>query len=275
MERVLAFLMSFFSTVDPNKKFSDFGVTKQMQFDEMLYKLTDAFPLLDISREPSPSQSLCEYAEWVAQGEPVLTAAEACAKLRRQCNELNTQVFKLTKESDVMQKVLDELQHQTPVTITLKDGPLPPEIAAAFKDVNDGVITLYQEPQVGRLRMPPSLWHHGDFAPGFAFGWNSAKAAIAALNKRPTKEVEFNINDLPEGYEVVPYELGKEYKTLEGKKVRFVKVHNEGTSYETMEDEDGVNRYTQRDFGRCTGTCHGYSCERNTPPLLRKKLFEQ
>lgn len=44
-------------------------------------------------------------------------------------------------------------------------------------------------------------------------------------------------------------------------------VHNEGTSYECMEDEAGVNRYTRRDFGRVTGSAHDYSDPRNTPPL--------
>lgn len=67
---------------------------------------------------------------------------------------------------------------------------------------------------------------------------------------------------------LVPYELGKEYRTQEGETVRFVVIHNEGTSYETMEDENGVNRYTQRDFGRVTGTAHDYSDPRNTPPLF-------
>lgn len=57
------------------------------------------------------------------------------------------------------------------------------------------------------------------------------------------------------------------YRTVEGHLVRFVKVHNEGTNYETMEDESGVNRYTRRDFGRVTGTCHAYGDPRNTPPL--------
>lgn len=61
------------------------------------------------------------------------------------------------------------------------------------------------------------------------------------------------------------FELGKKYTTLEGKVVKFVAIHNEGTSYETMVDEEGVNRYTRRDYGRVTGTPHDYSCKRNTP----------
>ncbi|WP_313401474.1 hypothetical protein [Stenotrophomonas sp.] len=64
-----------------------------------------------------------------------------------------------------------------------------------------------------------------------------------------------------------PYIVGNQYRTQAGDLVRFVAVHNKGTSYECMEDEAGVNRYTRRDFGRVTGTCHGYSDPRNTPPL--------
>jgi hypothetical protein len=50
-----------------------------------------------------------------------------------------------------------------------------------------------------------------------------------------------------------PFRLSQTYKTKAGEEVKFVKVHNEGTWYETMEDENGVNRYTRRDFGRVTG----------------------
>jgi hypothetical protein len=64
-----------------------------------------------------------------------------------------------------------------------------------------------------------------------------------------------------------PYVVGNQYFTQAGYLVRFVAVHNEGTSYECMEDEAGVNRYTRRDFGRVTGSAHDYSDPRNTPPL--------
>jgi len=70
-----------------------------------------------------------------------------------------------------------------------------------------------------------------------------------------------------EGVAPAPYIVGNQYRTQAGDLARFVKVHNEGTSYETMEDESGVNRYTRRDFGRCTGSAHDYSDSRNTPPL--------
>lgn len=67
----------------------------------------------------------------------------------------------------------------------------------------------------------------------------------------------------------VPFVLGNQYQQQDGKWVRFVKVHNAGKSHETMEDENGVNRYTQRDFGRCTGSAHDYSDPLNTPPLFK------
>lgn len=70
----------------------------------------------------------------------------------------------------------------------------------------------------------------------------------------------------------VPYILGNQYFTQAGDLVRFVAVHNEGTSYECMEDENGVNRYTKRDFGRVTGSAHDYTDPRNTPPLYTIQL---
>jgi len=42
--------------------------------------------------------------------------------------------------------------------------------------------------------------------------------------------------------EPVPYVVGNQYVTQTGDLVRFVAVHNEGTPYECMEDEFGVNR---------------------------------
>lgn len=68
--------------------------------------------------------------------------------------------------------------------------------------------------------------------------------------------------------EPVPFVLGNVYQTLEGGQVRFVKVHNEGISYETMEDEDGVNRYTRRDFGRVTASPVDYP--KNVAPLYTR-----
>jgi hypothetical protein len=64
-----------------------------------------------------------------------------------------------------------------------------------------------------------------------------------------------------------PYKLGETYTTLANERVKFVKIHNEETLYETMEDESGVNRYTRRDYGRVTGSPHDYSDPRNVPPV--------
>ncbi|MBD8088848.1 hypothetical protein IFT48_02565 [Pseudomonas fluorescens] len=75
--------------------------------------------------------------------------------------------------------------------------------------------------------------------------------------------------DEPMGVVLVPFQVGNTYQTLEGKLVRFVKVHNEGNSYESMEDESGVNRYTRRDFGRVCGTDHNNPDPRNVLPLYQ------
>lgn len=72
----------------------------------------------------------------------------------------------------------------------------------------------------------------------------------------------------------VPFVLGNFYRTQGGKLIRFVKIHNEGTSHETVEDESGVNRYSQRDFGRVTGTCHQYSDERNVLPTYSIEVVD-
>lgn len=79
------------------------------------------------------------------------------------------------------------------------------------------------------------------------------------------------------GVRMVPFRVGNYYQTLEGKQVRFVRVHREGTPYETMEDESGTHRYTQRDFGRVTGTDHHTPDPRNVQPLyhLEKAVTEE
>jgi hypothetical protein len=41
--------------------------------------------------------------------------------------------------------------------------------------------------------------------------------------------------------------------------VTIIQIHNEGTIYETIEDQMGVNRYSTRDFGRVTGSSSSYS----------------
>lgn len=72
----------------------------------------------------------------------------------------------------------------------------------------------------------------------------------------------------------VPFVLGNFYRTQGGQLIRFVEVHNEGTSHETMTDESGVHRYTQRDFGRVTGTCHEYSEPRNVLPTYSIEVVD-
>lgn len=66
-----------------------------------------------------------------------------------------------------------------------------------------------------------------------------------------------------------PFKVGESYPTLAGDMVKFVSVHNEGTDYETMADENGVHRYTRRqcDYGRVTASAHDYSHQGNTPPF--------
>lgn len=72
-------------------------------------------------------------------------------------------------------------------------------------------------------------------------------------------------------YELVPFVVGGYYQQLDGKWVKFVGVGGmPGTSYETMYDENGIHRYTRRDYGRVTGTSHDYPDLRNTPPVYRE-----
>ena len=73
----------------------------------------------------------------------------------------------------------------------------------------------------------------------------------------------------------VPFIVGNYYRTQAGALVRFVWVHSEGTSYETMEDESGVNRYTRRDFGRVTGSPHDFSHPGNVQPLYIRTDSEE
>lgn len=59
--------------------------------------------------------------------------------------------------------------------------------------------------------------------------------------------------------------LGGTYETQGGERVTMVKINNAGTSYETLVDEHGVNRYSRRasDSGRATGSAHDYSEPKN------------
>lgn len=86
---------------------------------------------------------------------------------------------------------------------------------------------------------------------------NVLRAALAA----PAKDVAPS--------DAQPPLLNCVYETQSGEAVKFVAIHNAGTSYETMEDQHGVNRYTRRagDIGRVTGTPHDWSDPRNLPRL--------
>lgn len=75
-----------------------------------------------------------------------------------------------------------------------------------------------------------------------------------------------DVNKVLNNIQPVPYVLGNFYRTQGGGLVRFVKVHNKGQDAECFEDESGVNRYTRRDFGRVTGSCHEYGEPRNVLP---------
>ena len=75
---------------------------------------------------------------------------------------------------------------------------------------------------------------------------------------------------------VVPYQVGNWYAQQNGKLVQLVGVHNPGKHHETMysiEDNRAVNRYTRRDYGRVTGTCHEYSDPRNIPPMVTLETY--
>jgi hypothetical protein len=71
--------------------------------------------------------------------------------------------------------------------------------------------------------------------------------------------------------------LGGTYETQSGDTVRMVKINNAGTPYETLEDEQGVNRYSRRisDMGRVTGSAHDYSDPKNIKePFHAQQLDE-
>lgn len=72
-----------------------------------------------------------------------------------------------------------------------------------------------------------------------------------------------------------PFIVGNRYRTVGGDLVRLVEVHRAGTMYETMTDEEGVHRYTSRDFGRGTGTDHHKPDPRNIIPLYTRPAEAQ
>ncbi|AWD90516.1 hypothetical protein KNT87_gp077 [Erwinia phage Cronus] len=68
-------------------------------------------------------------------------------------------------------------------------------------------------------------------------------------------------------------QLGQEYETLGGLKVKMMKVHNAGKSYETMSDQFGIGRYSRRDIGRCTGTRNDHELNIKTHESWYSKDF--
>jgi hypothetical protein len=88
-----------------------------------------------------------------------------------------------------------------------------------------------------------------------------AKALLAA----PAEDVRAAVDE-PE-----PFIVGNQYRTQNGDLVRFVEIHNAGKSHETIRDEFGHHRYTQKShlIGRVTGSAHDFSHPGNVPPLYR------
>jgi len=115
------------------------------------------------------------------------------------------------------------------------------------------------------LEAAAAIARHGVKDGGFT-DFRSEPVADAILALIPDEPAE----TIPEVLEFQSYVLNRDYKTQAGETVRFVTIANAGTSYETMADEQGVHRYTRRDYGRCTGTAHDYSEPRNVPPVYRK-----
>lgn len=97
--------------------------------------------------------------------------------------------------------------------------------------------------------------------------WDNTESAARRVAECAETLLTAALPALAIGLVPVPFVVGNSYQQQDGKWIRFVKVYREGTDYETMEDENGVHRYTSRDFGRVTGTSHDYSEPMNTPPL--------
>lgn len=68
--------------------------------------------------------------------------------------------------------------------------------------------------------------------------------------------------------------LGNSYRKLDGEYVRFVSIHNHGTDTETMEDEFGINRYTNNSelMGMAASLSPSEDNPLNTPPLYFEDL---
>ena len=78
-------------------------------------------------------------------------------------------------------------------------------------------------------------------------------------------------------HELLPFYLGRTYKTIGGQDVTLVTIHNAGTVHETMACARGIHRYTRRphsplDNGRTTGSAT--DCQTNLIPQPLKPTGE-
>lgn len=71
-------------------------------------------------------------------------------------------------------------------------------------------------------------------------------------------------------YEPMCLQVGQTYKTVGGEEVTMIRVVNAGKEYETMVDQNGVNRYS-RSNGRIVGRCTG--CSIHDPRNIKMGTF--
>jgi hypothetical protein len=92
--------------------------------------------------------------------------------------------------------------------------------------------------------------------------------AKSKKNRRFTKEEFQALID-----KSVPFKVGKIYYTIGGKKIKIIKISNEGTPYECIQGNDGASnglgwRYNRAsDRGRCTASEFDYSNINNLIPV--------
>lgn len=59
------------------------------------------------------------------------------------------------------------------------------------------------------------------------------------------------------------FHVGLIYKTNDGRLVGITRIIHKGSNYECVKGNDGIWRYSSRDYGRVTGTNHDGSCPLN------------
>jgi len=134
--------------------------------------------------------------------------------------------------------------------------------------IPDEALNAMRKTLLDTLRLPAGRVDEG--VAGLCQRNPAPNAAQPMAVTSPTVNLTAALAQNTQGEAVAPFIVGNAYQAKAGELVRFVSVHNEGTRDETMADEDGVHRYTRRDFGRVTGTAHDYSDPRNTPPLYTR-----